>query len=50
MMQENILKHTKIDQKTWNKIKARENYYYPKDMISNGLCDKIITNISEIWK
>lgn len=50
MMQENILKHTKIDQKTWNKIKAKENYYYPKDMISNGLCDKIITNISEIWK
>ena len=50
MMQENILKHTKIDKKTWSKIKAQENYYYPKDMISNGLCDKIITNISEIWE
>ena len=50
MMHNNILTHTKIDQKTLNKWKSKEIYLYAQDQIDYGIVDHIITNFSEVFK
>lgn len=49
MMHDNILNHTKIDQKTLNKWKSKEIYLYAEDQVEYGIVDKILTNFSELF-
>ena len=48
MMQENILEHTKVDQKTLKKWQGKEIYLYAEDQINFGLADEIIKDLSII--
>jgi len=48
MMQNNILGHTSIDQKTWKKWKGKEIYLYAEDQLKWGLVDEIIDDITKI--
>lgn len=49
MMKEIVLNATNIDVKTYNKVKAKENYYYTKDMIELGMADHVVESLSDIW-
>ena len=48
MMNDNILAHTKIDEKTLKKWKGKETYLYAEDQIKWGLADEILDDISKI--
>lgn len=48
MMRDNILSHTKIDQKTLNRWKGKETYLYADDQVKWGLADGILEDISQM--
>jgi len=48
MMRENILTHTKIDEKTLKKWKDKEVYLYGEDQLKYGLVDEIVTDLKQI--
>jgi len=50
MMEEIVLSHTNIDPKVYKKTCSHENYYYAKDCIDFGICDKVVDSLDEIWK
>lgn len=48
MMKSNIMSHTNIDLKTYNKYKVKEWYLYAEDQVKYGLADKIIDSIYDV--